>query len=195
MLLVIALVAAVSAVAMSQVVISSVSARGQSTVLVAVGETDAALEWDVEVEGGTPSADHVALVPVAVGSQAEFTVAVDRATAGVRLTLVPGDRELTSVRCLDDLWPPTEINAVIDGPSFTVEIVPGRRYRCFAVSSPIGVGGQAGASATPATANPVLPRTDASATWPSALSAGWLTVVMTLVVIAGIAFFLRPARR
>jgi hypothetical protein len=198
MRLVIALAAVLAAAAASQIAIASVLARGESIVAVAGGEGEPALEWDIEITGGTASTDHITLVPVAVGIQAEFTVAVDLATAAVMLTNVLwAERELASVRCLDDLWPPTEINPVVDDSSFTFEIVPGRRYRCFAVSAPIGIGGQAEASAqaTPVPADHLLPRSDASTTSPSAPSPGWPAVLVTLVLIAGIAVFLRPARR
>lgn len=196
MRLVIALAAVLSAGAISQIAIASVLARGESIVAVAGGEGEPALEWDIEITGGTPSTDHITLVPVAVGVQAEFTVAVNRATVGVMLTTVlSAERELASVRCLDDLWPPTEIIPVVDDSSFTFDIVPGRRYRCFAASAPIGTGDQAGASATPAPADHLLPRSDASATSPSAPSPGWPAVLVTLVVITGIALLLRPVQR
>jgi hypothetical protein len=198
MRLVIALAAVLIAGATSQISIASVLARGESVVAVAGGEGEPALEWDIEITGGTASTDHITLVPVAVGVQAEFTVAVDRATAAVMLTTaLPAERELASVGCLDDLWPPTEINPVVDDSSFTFHIVPGRRYRCFAASSPIGIGGQAGASAqaTQAPTDPLLPRSDASTTSPSAPSPGWPVVLVTLVVIAGIALLLRPVQR
>ena len=196
MRLVIALAAVLAAAAASQIAIASVSARGESVVAVAGGEGEAALEWDIEITGGTASTDHITLVPVAVGFQAEFTVAVDRATAAVMLTTVlSAERELASVGCLDDLWPPTEITPVIDDSSFTFDIVPGRRYRCFAASAPIGIGAGAAAQATPAPVDHLLPRSDASTTSPSAPSPGWPTVLVILVVIAGIAVLLRPARR
>jgi hypothetical protein len=198
MRLVIALAAVITAAAMSQIAIASVFARGESVVAVAGGEGEPALEWDIEIAGGTASTDHITLVPVAVGVQAEFTVMVDRATAAVMLTTVlSAERELASVGCLDDLWPPTEIIPVVDGSSFTFDIVPGRRYRCFAESAPTVTGGQAGASAqaTQASGDHVLPRSDASPTSPSAPPPGWPAVLVTLVVIAGIALLLRPAHR
>ena len=194
MRLVIALAAVLAAAATSQIAIASVLARGESIVAVAGGEGESALEWDIQITGGTASTDHITLVPVAVGFQAEFTVAVDLATAAVMLTTVlSAERELASVGCLDDLWPPTEIVPVVDDSSFTFEIVPGRRYRCFAASAPIGIGDQAGASAQATPADHLLPRSDAPAT--SAPSPGWPAVLVTLVVIAGIAVLLRPARR
>jgi hypothetical protein len=195
MRLVIALAAVLLAAAISQIAIASVLARGESVVAVAGGEGEPALEWDIQITGGTASTDHITLVPVAVGVQAEFTVAVERATAAVMLTTVLSvERELASVGCLDDLWPPTEIKPVVDDSSFTFEIVPGRRYRCFAASAPAAIGGQAGATAQASPTSHLLPRSDASAS-PSAPSPGWPAVLVTLVVIAGIALLLRPARR
>jgi hypothetical protein len=191
----VALAAVLTAAATSQVAIVSVLARGESVVAVAGGEGEPALEWDVEITGGTASTDHITLVPVAVGFQAEFTVAVDLATAVVMLTSVlPAERELASVGCLDDLFPPTEIKPAIDGSSFTFEIVPGRRYRCFVASSPIGAV-RASAQASQAPTNPLLPRSDASTTSPSISAPGWPAVLVTLVVIAGIALLLRPVQR
>ncbi len=198
MRLVIALAAVLTAAAMSQISIASVFARGESVVVVAGGEGEPAREWDIAITGGTPSTDHITLEPVAVGVQAEFTVMVDRATATVMLTTVlSAERGLASVGCLDDLFPPTEITPVVDGSSFTFDIVPGRRYRCFAASAPIVTGGQAGATAqaSPVPADHLLPRSDASTTSPSAPSPGWPAVLVTLVVIAGIALLLRPAQR
>ena len=195
MRLVTALAAVLTAAAASQIAIASVLARGESVVAVAGGEGEPALEWDIEITGGTASTDHITLVPVAVGVQAEFTVMVDRATATVMLTtLLPAERELASVGCLDDLFPPTEIKPVVDGSSFTFDIVPGRRYRCFAASAPIVTGDQAGATAQASPANPLLPRSDAFPTSPSGTSPGWPAVLGTLVVIAGVALLLRPAQ-
>ena len=197
MRLVIALAAVLTAGATSQIAIASALARGESVVAVAGGEGEPALEWDIEITGGTASTNHITLVPVAVGVHAEFTVAVDAATAAVMLTTVlSAERELASVGCLDDLWPPTEITPVVDDSSFTFEIVPGRRYRCFAASAPIAIGDHAGATAqaSAAPAEHLLPRSDAS-TSPSAPSPGWSAVLVTLVVIAGIALLLRPVQR
>ena len=194
MRLVIALAAVLIAAAASQIAIVSVLARGESVVAVAGREGEPTLEWDIEITGGTASTDHITLLPVPVGVQAEFTVAVDRATAGVTLRpVLSAERELANVRCLDDLWPPTEIDSVVDDSSVAFDIVPGRRYRCVAASVPIVVGGQAGATAQ-ATAAPLLPRSDAS-TSPSAPSPGWPAVLVTLVLITGIALLLRPVHR
>jgi hypothetical protein len=194
----IGVVAVSLAAGISQVLIAEVAARGESVIAVAGGQDETALEWDVDVEGGTPSVDHVTLAPVARGLQAEFTVAVDRARATVTLTTQPrADRELTSVRCLDDLWPPTEVRPAIDGSRVTFEIVPGRRYRCFAATSPITVGGQAGASAqaTLTPTIPPLPRSDSPTISASVPVPGWPAVLITLIVIGGIGYMLRPVRR
>jgi hypothetical protein len=189
----IALAAVLTAAAISQIAIASVFARGESVVAVAGGDGEPALEWDIEITGGTASTDHITLVPVAAGLQAEFTVAVDAATAAVMLTTVlSAERELARVRCLDDLWPPTEIDPVVRDSTFTFDIVPGRRYRCFAASSPVG---GVGASATQAPTDRLLPRSDASTTLPSIPAPGWPPVLATLVVIVGIALLLRPAQR
>ncbi|HSL77312.1 MAG TPA: hypothetical protein VK867_10215 [Candidatus Limnocylindrales bacterium] len=195
MRLVTAAVTALTVAAISQVAIHSASARGVSVVAVAGGEGESALEWDVVVDGGTPSTDHVTLAPIAGGFEREFTVAVELASATVTLTTVlPADRELASVRCLDDLFPRTDIDPVVARTGFTFEIVPGRRYRCFAASAPIG---SAGASVQPthAAADLVLPRSDASMTSPSMPAPGWPAVLVTLIAILGIALVLRPGRR
>ena len=195
MRLVTAAVTALTAAAISQVAIESVSARGDSVVAIAAGEGEPAVEWDVAVAGGTPSTDHLMLAPIAIGFEGVFTVAVERARATVTVTTeLPGDRELASVGCLDDLFPPTEISPVVEGTGFTFEIVPGRRYRCFAISAPIGTAG-ASAQPTQAAGDLVLPRSDASATAPSIPVPGWLAVLATLVAILGIAVALRPIRR
>jgi hypothetical protein len=193
---VIALVAALTAAATSQVAIASVFAQGEAVVVVAGGEDEPAREWDVDVTGGMPSTDHITLAPVAVGFQGEVTVEVAGSAATVRLTTtLPADRDLASVGCLDDLTPPTEINPAFDRLSFTLDVVPGRAYRCFVASLPSGVRAPTVAPAPavqPRTGKP-LPRSDAAMTSP--LLPGWPAVVLTLVVIAGAAVVLRPARR
>ena len=57
MRLVIALAAVLAAAAASQIAIGSVLARGESIVAVAGGEGEPALEWDIEITGGTASTD------------------------------------------------------------------------------------------------------------------------------------------
>jgi hypothetical protein len=198
MRLVIAFVAALTTVATSQIAIASVSAQGEAVVAVVGGEDEPAREWDIDVVGGTPSTDHITLEPIAVGFQGEFTVAVSGSAATATLTTVlPPDRELVSVGCLDDLTPPTEINPAVDRLGFTVDVVPGRRYRCFAASLPITSGDAADAPAgvNQAPTKRAVPRSDASMTSPSAPSPGWPAVLVTLVVMAGIVLLLRPARR
>jgi hypothetical protein len=198
MRLVIAFVAALTAVATSQIAIASVYAQGEAVVGVVGGEDEPAREWDIDVVGGIPSTDHITLAPIAVGFQGEFTVAVSGSAATVTLTTVlPADRELVSVGCLDDLTPPTEINPTVDHFGFTVDVVPGRRYRCFAESLPTVPGDAAAAPAggSQAPTERAVPRSDASTTSPSAPSPGWLAVLVTLVVMAGIVLLLRPARR
>ena len=198
MRLVIALVAALTAVATSHIAIASVSAQGEAVVAVVGGEDEPALEWDIDVVGGTPSTDHITLAPIAVGFQGEFSVAVTGSTATVTLTTVlPADRELVSVGCLDDLTPPTEINPTVDRLGFTVEVVSGRRYRCFAESLPTvsGDGAAAPAGASQAPTKRSVPRSDAAMTSPSAPSPGWPVVLVALIAMAGIALLLRPVRR
>ena len=183
--------------AISLVAAASVLAQGQAVIVIAAGETEPAREWDVEVDGGTASTDHVSLTPAPVGFEGEFTVAVAGSSATVTLTTaLSGDRELASVGCLDDRTPSTEINPAFDGLSFTLDVVGGRTYRCF-VASGIGVveqpvGGVAPA-AQPASDSP-LPRSDAL-TPASAPMPGWPAVLVTIVVVAGVALVLRPVRR
>jgi hypothetical protein len=193
----IAVVAMLIAAATSQIAIAAVFAQGEAMVAVAAGEDDPALEWDIDVDGGIPSTDHITLAPVAIGFQGEFTVAIAGTAATVTLTtLLPTDDELVSVGCLDDLTPPTEITPVVDGSSFTLNVVPGRRYRCFASSLPMDLpdpGGPPAAMTQHPTDRP-LPRSD-STTPPSTPSPGWPAVLLTIVVMLGIARLLRPARR
>ena len=183
--------------ATSQIAIAPVIAQGEAFVELAVGDDEPALEWDIDVAGGSPSTDHVTLAPIAVGSGAEFTVAIAGSAAAVTLTAaLAADRRLESVGCLDDRTPPTEINPVVDRSSFTLDVVPSRRYRCFATSLPSDSPDLAGAAAAPTqtqTHKPV-PRSDSS-TPPPAPSPGWPAVVVALVVMAGIALLLRPVRR
>jgi hypothetical protein len=193
----IAAIAIVIIAVTSQIAIASVLAQGEAVVAVAAGEDDPALEWDIDVAGGSPSTDHITLAPIAVGFEAEFTVAVVGTAATVTLTTVlPADRELASVGCLDDLTPATEINPVVDGSSFTFDVVPGRRYRCFAAALPADNVDAAAAPAGGTQASPKrhAPRSD-SAPPTSAPSPGWPAVLVTLVVVCGIALLLRPVRR
>jgi hypothetical protein len=194
----IAVVAMLIAAATSQIAIASVLAQGEAVVEVVVGQDDPALEWDIEVAGGSPSTDHITLAPRAVGFHGEFTVAVAGAAATVTLTTqLPADEELVSVGCLDDLTPPTEITPSFGGSSFTLDVVSGRRYRCFAMSLPgdlVDPGGPPAAMTQGPTDHP-LPRSDSSLTPPSPPSPGWPTVLITIVVICGIAILLRPVRR
>ncbi|MFL5644505.1 MAG: hypothetical protein ACJ78L_04060, partial [Chloroflexota bacterium] len=140
--------------------------------------------------------DHIKLAPVAVGLQGDFTVSISGSTAKVTLTTaLAGDRKLASVGCLDDATPATEINPAIVASSFTLDVVAGRRYRCFVSSLPSGVAPPA--AAAPAAALPThktLPRSDALAAPVSTSLPGWLTVVVALVVVSGTALVLRPAR-
>jgi hypothetical protein len=186
------------AVAMSQIAIASVVAEGEAVVAVAAGQDERALEWDIDVAGGIPSTDHITLAPVAVGFQGEFTVAVADLAASVTLTAaLPADTALGSVGCLDDLTPATEIDPVVDGASFTFDVVPGRSYRCFPASLPIDIAGAAAAPAdmTQAATHRAVPRSDSATTSAAAFSPGWPAVLVTLVVICGIALLLRPVRR
>ena len=193
-----ALVAASIVAAASQLAVAAVLAQGQATVAVVGGADEPAREWDIDIAGGTASTDHVTLAPVAVGFEGEFTVAIAGSAATVTLTTVlPVERELATVGCLDDVTPPTEINPAIDGSSFTFDVVPDRRYRCFVASLPAVPGDAAGAPADAIQApnRSPLPRSDASTTSPSGFTPGWPAVVVALVAILGIAALLRPVRR
>lgn len=184
-------------VAISLVGAASVFAAGEAVVVIAGGQTEPAREWDIDVDGGTASTSHVSLAPAPVGFQGEFTVAVAGSSAAVTLTTaLAADRELASVGCLDDATPSTEINPAFDGLSFTLDVVGGRTYRCFATSGPAVLQdpvGEVAPAAQPASDRP-LPRSDASMTPPAPLP-GWPAVLMALVVIVGVAYFLRPLRR
>jgi hypothetical protein len=198
MRLVIALFAALTAAAASQIAIASVFAQGEAIIAVIGGEGEPAREWDIEVAGGIPSTDHVTLAPIAVGFEGEFTVDVAGSAATVTLTTVlPTDVALGRVGCLDDLTPATEITPRFDRSSFTFDVVAGRRYRCFVASSSTAIGGSAGASTdvTQAAAGRTIPRSDASSASPSTPSPGWPAVLLALVVMGGIALLLRPVRR
>lgn len=192
----IAFVAALAA-AMSVVTIAPALAQGEAVVEVSVGQDDPARDWDIEVAGGTPSTDHMTLAPIPLGFRGEFTVAVDGASASVTMSpVLPADMGLASVGCLDDRTPPTEIQPVVDPSSFTLEVVPGRRYSCFATSLPsddiVPVAPIAGPSQAPA--DKPLPRSD-SATTPPRSAPGWLGVVLAVIVVAGAGLLLRPVRR
>ena len=182
-------------VAISLVAAASVFAQGEAVVVIAASQNEPAREWDVEVDGGTANTDHVTVAPAPVGFEGEFTVAVAGSSATVTLTAgLPADRGLASVGCLDDLTPATEINPAFDGLTFTLDVVGGRRYRCF-VTSRSGaedpVGGVAPV-AQPASDRP-LPRSDAVT--PSAPLPGWPAVLLTIVVVGSVALVLRPVRR
>ncbi|HET9084662.1 MAG TPA: hypothetical protein VFN41_09700, partial [Candidatus Limnocylindrales bacterium] len=126
--------------------------------------------------------------------EGEFTVAISGSTARVTLTTA-ADRKLASVGCLDDLTPPTEITPVIEGSTFTLDVVPGGRYECFVSSVPAAAANPSVAAA-PAAQVPTdkpLPRSDTTPL--TAVLPGWLAVVVVLVVILGIAAVLRPVRR
>ena len=196
MRLVIAFVAALTAAATSHAATADVFAQDEAIVELSIGEEDPALEWHIDVAGGSSSSDHLILAPVALGFRGEFTVAVAGSTATVMLTTVlPADIELVSVGCLDDLTIPTEIQPIVDRASFILEVVPGRRYSCFAASLPVDSRGPA-EPAIDTSLLPIdrpLPRSDS--TEPSAPSPGWPAVVVALVLITGIAVLLRPARR
>ena len=184
-------------VAISPVAAASVFAQGKAVVVIAGGQTEPAREWDIDVDGGTASTDHVTLAPAPVGFEGEFTVAVAGSSATVTLTTaLPAGRELASVGCLDDLTPATEINPAFDGLSFTLDVVGGRSYRCFATSGPSvheEPVGEVAPAAQPATDSP-LPRSDASIP-SSAAFPGWPAVLATIIVVAGVALVLRPVRR
>lgn len=183
-------------VAISLVAAASVFAQGEAVVVIAAGQTEPAREWDVDVDGGTASTDHVTVAPAPVGFEGEFAVAVAGSSATVTLTTaLPADRELASVGCLDDLTPATEINPAFDGLSFTLDVVGGRTYRCFVTSGPSVLKqpvGEVAPAAQPASDRP-LPRSDAVT--PSTPLPGWPAVLLTIVVVAGLALVLRPVRR
>jgi hypothetical protein len=186
--------AIVVATATSLVAFASVFAQGQATVAITASADEQAVDWDIGVAGGTSSIDHITLGPTAVGLEGDFTVSISGSKARVTLTTAP-TRKLASVGCLDDLTPPTEITPVIDGSTFTLDVVPGGRYECFVSSVPAGVAPPA--AAAPAVQLPTrkpLPRSDTSATESSMRAPGWGTVLVALIMIAGAALLLRPAR-
>ena len=192
------LTAAFVAAAVSGAAIAPALAAGQAVVEVSVGRDEPAREWDIDVTGGSSSVEHLTLAPIPLGLRGEFTVAVAGASASVALTAaLPVESALATVGCLDDAAPPTEIQPVVDGSTFTLDVVPGRRYSCFVVSAPsdeiVPVAPIAGGSQAPA--GKPLPRSDASAAPPSTPAPGWPVVVFTLFLILGIALVLRPARR
>ena len=191
----IALVAAVAAVAASQIAITA-AAQGDAVVSVVVGQGEPAREWAIQVAGGTASTDHLTLAPSGLGFEGDFTVAVASSKATVTLTAaLPADSQLATVGCVDDRTPPTEMKADVDGSSFTLDVASGRGYRCIAISGPAGSQGaaQAPAAAMDAATRSPLPRSDASTS--STSGPGWPVVVLTLAVILGMAFVLRPIRR
>ena len=194
----ITLSAALVVAAVSGAGIAPVLAAGQAVVEVSVGQDEPAREWDIDVTGGTSSTDHLTLAPMPLGFRAEFTVAVAGASASVAMTAaLPVERGLASVGCLDDAAPPTEIQPVVVGPTFTLDVVPGRRYSCFAISAPLDeimpVAPIAPGSQAPA--DKPLPPSDTSANVAAAPPPGWPVVVFAVFVILGIALVLRPARR
>ena len=191
----IAVIAIAVAAATTLVAFASVFAQGQATVAITAGADEQAIDWDIDVTGGTSSAPHVTLAPNAVGLEGDFTVSVSGSTAKVRLTAA-ADRRLASVGCLDDLTPPTEIRPAIEGSSFTLDVVPGGRYECFVSSLPVGIAkpGAAAAAAAQLPTHKTLPRSDTVATESSIGAPGWLTVFVVLVLIVGAALVLRPAR-
>jgi hypothetical protein len=203
MRLVIALAATLAVVVASQVAIAAVFAQGEAVVTIAASDGELAREWDIDLTGGTASTNHITLAPVAVGLQGDVTIAVAGSKATLTSTTVlPADRALSSVGCLDDQTPPTEISPVVDGSAFALEVVAGRRYRCFVASLPVGVADPAApaaadpaapAAAVPAPTHTALPRSDSVAA-PST-APGWLIVLVVLVAILGVAAVLRPARR
>ena len=197
MRLAIAPIAIVIAAAISLIAVVPAFAQGNVDVVIAAAQDEPAREWAIDVVGGTASTDHVTLAPVAVGLQADFTVAVAGSKAKVTLTTVlPSGRQLSTVGCLDDLNPPTEIAPVVEASAFTMDVVPGRQYRCFVASLPIGVAAPAAAAAAPAVQTPshkALPRSDTAA-MPGPSVPGWVVVVVALVVVSGGGLLLRPAR-
>ena len=196
MRLAIAPIAIVIAAATSLIAVVPAFAQGNADVVIAAAQDEPAREWAIDVVGGTASTDHVTLAPVAVGLQTDFTVSVAGSKAKVTLsTVLPSDRQLSTVGCLDDLNPPTEIAPVVDASAFTLEVVSGRQYRCFVASLPGGVAPPAVAAA-PAVQTPshkALPRSDTAAL-PGPSVPGWVVVVVALVVVSGIGLLLRPAR-
>ena len=193
----IAFVAALAVAAISGIAIAPVLAQGEAVIELSVGQDDPSLEWEIEVAGGSASVDHLTLAPIPLGFRGEVTVAVDGSSAGVTFTpALPVDMALASVGCLDDRTPPTEIDPSVDGTRFTLDVVPGRRYSCFATSLPSDdlapVAPIAGPTEAPA--DKPLPRSD-SATAPSPPVPGWLAVVVAVVAVGGAALILRPVRR
>jgi hypothetical protein len=192
-----AFIAALALAAISGVAIAPVSAQGAAVVELSVGQDDPALDWDIDVAGGRPAVDQLTLSPVPLGFRGEVTVAVIGPSASVTLTpALPIDMALASVGCLDDRTPPTEIDPVVDPSSFTLDVVPGRRYSCFATSLPSDDLAPVAPIAGPseASADAPLPRSD-SATPPAPPAPGWLGVVLAVVVVAGAGLLVRPARR
>jgi hypothetical protein len=193
----IAFVAALAVAAISGMAIAPVFAAGDAVIELSVGQDDPALEWDIDVSGGSASVDHVTLAPIPLGFRGVLTVAISGSSASVTLTpVLPLDMALASVGCLDDRTPPTEIDPVVDPSKVTLQVGPGRRYSCFATSLPsddiVPVAPIAGPSQN--SADKPLPRSD-SAMPPSPSAPGWLAVVLAVVTVAGAALLLRPAGR
>jgi hypothetical protein len=193
----IAFVAALAVAAISGIAIAPVFAQGDAVVELSVGPDDPALDWDIDVVGGSASIDQLTLAPISLGFRGEVTVAVDGSSASVTLTpALPVDMALASVGCLDERTPPTEIGPLVDRTRFTLDVVPGRRYSCFATSLPSDDLAPVApiAGPTQAAADKPLPRSD-TAIPPSPHAPGWLTVVLAVVAVGGAAFLLRPVRR
>jgi hypothetical protein len=193
----IAFVAALAVAAISGIAIAPVLAQGDAVIELSVGQDDPALEWDIDVAGGTSSANHLTLAPISLGFRGEVTVAIDGSSASVTFApALPVDMAVASVGCLDDGTPPIEIEPVVDGTSFTLDVVPGRRYSCFATSLPsediAPVAPIAGP--TQASEDKPLPRSD-SALPPQPAAPGWLAVVLAIIAVGGAALVLRPVRR
>ena len=193
MRLAIAAIAIVVAAGTTLVAITAVFAQGQARVAITASANEKAVDWDIDVAGGTPSSHHVTLAPTAVGLEGDFTVSLSGSKATVTLRTV-GDRRLASVGCLDDLTPPTEITPAMEGSSFTLDVVPGRRYSCFVSSVAADVAPPAvAAPAVQAPSQHALPRSDTAVTESSVRAPGWLTVLVASVLISGAALVLRPA--
>jgi hypothetical protein len=193
----IAFVAALAVAAISGMAIAPVFAQGDAVIELSVGQDDPALAWDIDVAGGSANVEHVTLAPIPLGFRGEVTVAVDGSSASVTfMPALPVEMALASVGCLDDRTPPTEIGPLVDRTTFTLDVVPGRRYGCFATSLPSDDLAPIApiAGPTQAAADKPLPRSD-TAIPPSPPAPGWLTVVLAVVAVGGAALLLRPVRR
>lgn len=193
----IAFVAALAVAAISGIAIAPVFAQGDAVIELSVGQDDPALEWDIDVAGGSASVDHVTLAPIPLGFRGQVAIAVDGSSASVTFNpALPIDMALASVGCLDDRTPPTEIGPLVDRTKFTLDVVPGRRYSCFATSLPSDDLAPVApiAGPTQASGDKPLPRSD-TATAPAPPAPGWLAVVVAVVLVAGTALLLRPVSR